>query len=172
MSTVQFCIRYITPHSLQPQEMEEHWSLRQNSQAQNSLIQKSRVKRQFHNPLLKKSTHYSNNKRHSSFTLQANFQSDTQLSVINHSLKSIQTNLSLTIHSFISLDTSQPHAAYFLKATHQCHNSFRRQNPPHSLQDSMYHSHSSGEVNRPPSLMTLTPVLKSRPVTLITQKLT
>jgi len=28
MSIVQFCIRYIKPHSLQPQEMEEKGSLK------------------------------------------------------------------------------------------------------------------------------------------------
>lgn len=92
--------------------------LRQNSQAHNSLIPKFKVKRQSHKPLLKKSTDYNNNKRHTSFTLQANLQSDTYLSLINHSLKRIQTNLNLTIYSFISLDTSQPHAAYFLNSTH------------------------------------------------------
>jgi len=88
-----YMLHYTTPHSLKPQEMEENWSLRQNSQAPNSLIQKSKAKRQSHNPLLKKSTDYSNNKRHTSFTLQANFQSDTQLSLINHSLK-IYTQIS------------------------------------------------------------------------------
>ena len=141
----------------------------------NSLIQKFKVKRQSHNPLLKKSTHYNNNKRHTSLTLRANFQSDTQLNLINHSLKRLQTKLNLTIHSFISPDTSQPHAAYSLTSTHiGVITRSVDKNPPHSfhLQDPTHHSHSSGEVNRPPSPMALTPVMKCRPATLITQKLT
>jgi hypothetical protein len=109
----------MTPHSLQLQEMEEHWSLRQNYQAH--IIHsfknlKSNASTIIHSLKILQATAIIRDILPSIYRQTSSPTRNSAL--LRHSLKSLQTNLNLTLHSFIGLDTSQPHAAHFLNSTH------------------------------------------------------